>query len=879
MFMKDDGFDSKRIDDPYITEAYIPEEYHLKISGQGLKLANRNELRHPVGVVAAKSLRYFSSNGEDFNIFRARVMSVGWLRHIYNSFNWWKAYVVNAEGERKDMPMLYIGEEFGTATGDGGNEVDIVLSAFENDRCIVDQKLKGGTIFAVGYSERGGLFNSPDMYGIKTIVGSKYKGAGVTVTQNITKNLSLMAENTLKGSRKEISLNTIHEEIQKMKIVVLDRPRHDGLVKTIKNLGAQVILVKDDDLTPTFSATRNEIDMIIGVGGIPEAVLSAMIVEELGGEMSLRLLPASVAQNEKMLEVLHNWDLFKKNEIDILRNFKLVKPGTEKEGEIPWNKIWTSKDLARGKNLVFTASIIKNNPWVRLPDGKEAPGVKLNPETGDVTVHVVRIAENKLEIVPVLYRTAIGKYLKQYKIREERQDRTAENILVRLGNAYAEFGMYQKAKECLLKSLDSKDVDKDFLRGCNLIYEYVEGLDSLTNGFMQSPEQVIAHFKKLFYLDDRSDTGLRSWRMVKRFCEYLGDKNYRRQQYEIALTYYGKALKYSPHELKLYRKINIIQMKDMTEEYFQRIDKKYLEFNYQESRDWKSKKLGTALEIFYKNEGVLNFSCREPWLIFFRRTVLHGEKPSYKLAVLIKLLRLYRKLNRANETELSAFLQKEFGIKEEEIHLILDYRKIHKKFRSVGELYFVMGLYSESLSKLLLPSVKVESQNELEDANVPLSISLVEAMEKRYKNMLEELREGYKEETQEHFYAVAEAYHYVGLALYDEGDDCGAKLYYEKAVTFFHEIVEKFEGITPVNAQYRIGNLYEELGLLYEEEQVDYYEKAVNAYMSIIDERESMRLFGNIRGLIPVRINQSREKTEYLKKEILSLITQSNIQN
>lgn len=877
MFMRDESFDSKKIDEPYVTEAYIPEEYNLKISGQGLQLTKRNELRHPVGAVAAKSLRYFSSNGEDFNIFRARVMSVWWLRHIYNSFNWWKAYVVNAEGERKDMPMLYIGEEFGTAAGDGGNEVDIVLSAFENDRCIVDQKLEGGTIFAVGYSERGGLFNSPDMYGVKTIVGSKYKGAGVTVTNSITKNLRSMAENTLKGKEKEISPHNIHEEIRKMKIVVLDRPRHDTLVRTIRGLGARLILVKDDDLTPTFSVIRNEIDLVIGVGGIPEAVLSAMIVEQLGGEMSLRLLPANVAQDEKLLGVLSNWDLFKKNEIDILRNFKIVKPGTERKYEMPWNKVWTSRDLARGKDLVFTASVIKKNPWIRLPDGKEVPGAKLDLETGNVIVHVVRVVENKIEIVPVIYKTVIGEYLKQFNSKEETKDRAAEGVLVRLGNAYAEFGMYKRAKECLRKCSERKDLGEDFLRGCSLIYEYIEGLDSLTNGSMRSPEQVIAHFKRIFYLDDGSDTGLRSWRIVKRFCEYLGDKNYRKQQYETALTYYEKALKYSPHELKLYRKINVIQMRGITEEYFQRIDKEYLKSNYQEQGDWKKKKLRIALEIFYKNQDVLNFSCREPWLIFFRRTVLHGEKPSYKLAVLVKVLRLYRKLNRSDEAGLSLFLHKEFGIRKEEIHLILEYIKIYKRFYSVSELYFVKGLSAEGLSKLLLPDVKVESQNELEDANVPLSISLVEAMEKRYRNMLKELREGHKEETQEHFYAVAEAYHYVGLSLYDEGDVYGARLYYEKAVTFFNEIVEKFEGITPVNAQYRIGNLYEELGLLYEEKQADYYKKAINAYMGIIDERESIKLFGNIRGLIPVRVNQSRERVEYLKREILSLMPQLNI--
>ncbi|MBI2556355.1 MAG: fructose-bisphosphatase class II [Planctomycetes bacterium] len=130
-FVKDTSFDSERIDDPYIIEAYIPEEYNLKPTGDGLQLANRNELRHAVGIVAARSLKYFGTNGEGFNISRTRSMAVWWLRHIYNSFNWWKAYVVNAEGERKEMPMLYIGEKFGTATG-SENEADIVLSAFEN---------------------------------------------------------------------------------------------------------------------------------------------------------------------------------------------------------------------------------------------------------------------------------------------------------------------------------------------------------------------------------------------------------------------------------------------------------------------------------------------------------------------------------------------------------------------------------------------------------------------------------------------------------------------------------------------------------------------------------------------------------------------------
>ena len=877
VFVKDTSFDSERIDDPYIIEAYIPEEHNLKPKGDGLQLANRNELRHAVGIVAARSLKYFGTNGEGFNISRTRGMAVWWLRHIYNSFNWWKAYVVNAEGERKEMPMLYIGEKFGTATG-SENEADIVLSAFENDRCIVNQASGGGTIFAVGYSERGELFNSPDMYGVKTIVGSKYKGAGVNVLHGITKNLTLMAENTLKGKNKEIDPQSVRDEIKKMKVIILDRPRHEKLIRTVKEFGAQLILVKDDDLTPTLAVTRGEVDLIIGVGGIPEAMLSAIIIEKLGGEMRLRILPSGVAQDEKLLGMINNWNLFRKNEVDILRNFKVVRPGTEKEGERSWDTVWTSKDLARGKDMVFTASVIKKTPWIRFPDGKEAPGVEIDTETGEIIVHVVRIAGNNMEIVPVIYRTVIDRYAGQYKDYGEINDKTSAGMLVQLEKAYTEFGMYQKAKECLQKVIMSEGIHADLLQKFNSIYKYVEGLYALTHEPVQTPEAVIKHFEEVSRLAREDDVGIRSMRMIKRYYEYLGDKHYHEQQFEKAIEYYREALKYSPHELKLHRKINSTQMRDILEEFFRRIDRRYQELNYKESEDWEQFKLGTALEVFYSYEGRSNFSSRDPWLIFFRRTVLHGKKPSYKLAILTKLLRLYKKLNRASNYKLSQFLNKEFGMSGEEIDAILTFRNSksdfnyawgNKIFHSVGELYLVKGLSLESLSKLLLPKVILESQNELEDADIPLSISLVEAMEQRYKNILEELREGYKKEAQEHSYAVAEAYHYVGLALYDIGDDEGAKIYYDEAIKKFGEIIEKFEGITPVNAQYRIGNLYEELAMLYEKEPTHYYNKAMDAYTNIIDEQKSTEIFGYIGGLIFLKIVQARARVEYLKRELV----------
>jgi tetratricopeptide (TPR) repeat protein len=385
---------------------------------------------------------------------------------------------------------------------------------------------------------------------------------------------------------------------------------------------------------------------------------------------------------------------------------------------------------------------------------------------------------------------------------------------------------------------------------------------------LQTPKEIIEHFEKSGHLDEEDKERLRPRRMVKRFHEYHGDKDYQNKQYEDAIGHYNKALEYSPHELKLHRKVNSIQMRDMIEEYFSRIDKIYQGLSHKAIKELEKCKLGVALEIFYDYKGKVNFTCRNPWLIFLRRTVLHGETPSYKLAVLIKLLKLHKILNQVSDDELSLFLNTEFGISKEEVGIVTNYRKKHEKFDSVSELYFVKGLSLEGLSKLLFPRVRIESQNELEDSEIPLSISLVEAVERRYRNILEELKDGVKKEAQEHSYAVAEAYHYVGLALYDVGDDEGAKTNYERATTKFNEIINKFTGITPFNAQCRIGNLYEELALLYDDEKVAYYNKAMDAYTYITEERRSNIMFGYIRDLMAIKIWQTKERVNCIKKEL-----------
>ncbi len=865
-FKKDFSFNPEMIDDPYVIAAYISDKNTLDIHTENSSLADCIELIHPVALVAARTLKYFSTNNEGFNLFRARRMSVWLLRHIYNSFNWWSSYVVSAEGERKNWPMLYIGENFGSAKGSKVREADIVISAFENDSCIINATSKWGAIFAAGYSNRDGLFNSPDMYCTKLISAKKYKGSGISLTNGITKNLLLMSEHLQKSENKEPSSYRSYALIKQMRVIILDRPHHKQLIKTIDSLGAKVILAKDDDLSPTLSVVREDIDLMIGVGGVPEAVLSALIVENLGGEMSIRLLPASVAKDEKLLRNFKNWDSFRKEEIDVLKNFKITRPGTEKRDEIPWDKIWNSSDLARGNDMVFTASIIKKTPWIKYPDGRRVPGVTIDPDTGDVTVHVVHIRKDKLEIIPLIYKTVIKKYKEEYE--REKDEIKCLITLVQLAYVYTEFGLFRNAKECIQTIRKQQYINNGFLLKSDAIYEYITGVELLTIKTGLTKESIINHFEEADRLSGLTKGGPKPAKMIKRYYEYLGDTHILDQKHDKAMEYYKKALKYSPHELKIYRKLNSLEMMDMFASYFSKINDLYRDFNYRDPDDWISCKLKVALEVFYNSSANNYFSCKNPWLIFFRKTVLLSDPPSYQMAILVALLKLHNKLNNANDEELIQFLDKEFRISKTDVDIILNARVKKRKFDCVSEVYFIKGLTIDCITQLLYPNVKVASHNELEDSHIPLSITTVDAMERRASNILEELREGYKEDAQEHQYSLAESYHYLGLVFYDMGNIDGTKIYYSKALGHFKALVNRFKGLTPVNAQHRMADLFYELGLLFPEERIIYYKKSIDSYMNIIDDSKFIDTFGDIRVLALTIRHEALKMVENIENEL-----------
>lgn len=181
--------------------------------------------------------------------------------------------VVIGEGERDEAPMLYIGERVGC----GGPEVDIALDPLEGTTICANGAPNALSVIAIG--ERGNFLHSPDTYMDKIAVGPSGKGV-VDLDKSPTENLMALAE--AKGTR-----------IEDLTVIILYRPRHEALIKEVRQAGARIKLISDGDVSAAIATTKPEtgIDILLGIGGAPEGVLAAAALRCVGGDMQGRLKP------------------------------------------------------------------------------------------------------------------------------------------------------------------------------------------------------------------------------------------------------------------------------------------------------------------------------------------------------------------------------------------------------------------------------------------------------------------------------------------------------------------------------------------------------------------------------------------------------------
>jgi fructose-1,6-bisphosphatase II len=194
--------------------------------------------------------------------------------------------VVIGEGEKDEAPMLYNGEE----VGDGdGPEVDVAVDPLEGTRLTALGMPNAISVIAV--AERGTMFfPGAALYMDKIAVGPEAADA-IDIEATPTENLERVAE------AKRVHVNDLT-------VVVLERDRHDDLIAELREAGARVNLIRDGDVAPAMAAAQSVrgIDLLMGIGGTPEGVISAAAIKCLGGAMQGKLWPRNEEERSALVE-------------------------------------------------------------------------------------------------------------------------------------------------------------------------------------------------------------------------------------------------------------------------------------------------------------------------------------------------------------------------------------------------------------------------------------------------------------------------------------------------------------------------------------------------------------------------------------------------
>jgi len=228
--------------------------------------------------------------------------------------------VVIGEGQKDEAPMLYIGERLGTGNGPA---VDIAVDPIDGTR-LLSQGMPN-SIATVALAERGALFESPYvMYMEKMVVGPDARDA-IDLRDSVTDNLRRVA--AAKG-----------RSVRDLTVVILDRPRHEGLMAEAREAGARLKLIPDGDVFGALATAMpgHGADMLLGIGGAPEAVVAACAIRCIGGGMQCRLWPRNDEERAAVVE----------HRIDVSR-------------------ILTAEDLAGGEQHFFAATGITDGEFLR----------------------------------------------------------------------------------------------------------------------------------------------------------------------------------------------------------------------------------------------------------------------------------------------------------------------------------------------------------------------------------------------------------------------------------------------------------------------------------------------------------------------------------
>jgi len=251
--------------------------------------------------------------------------------------------VVIGEGEKDEAPMLYNGEEVGDGSGP---QVDVAVDPLEGTRLTALGQPNAIAVIAV--AERGTmLFPGAAVYMEKIAVGPEGIGV-IDINASPTENVKAVAGAKGVGPR-EIS------------VVVLERDRHDDLIAELREAGAKVNLIRDGDVAPAIAAAQGGtgVDMLYGIGGTPEGVISAAALKCVGGGIQGKLWPRNDEERQA-----------------------LATAGLDPERVLTTNDLVAGEDVFVAATGVTTGSLLRGVSY--LPNGAVTDSIVMRSRSGTV---------------------------------------------------------------------------------------------------------------------------------------------------------------------------------------------------------------------------------------------------------------------------------------------------------------------------------------------------------------------------------------------------------------------------------------------------------------------------------------------------------------
>lgn len=270
--------------------------------------------------------------------------------------------IVIGEGEKDEAPMLYNGERLGNGQPP---QVDIAVDPIDGTRLLALGRQN--SLSTVAMADRGSMFNpGPIVYMDKIAVGPGAKGA-IDLEVSPSVNLRSVAR-------------ALGKEIRDLTVMVLDRPRHDKLIAEIRKAGARIRLITDGDVAGALMTAWPEsgVDLLMGVGGSPEGVISACALKSMGGEIQAKLYPRNDAEATKARDLGMNLDQVLYTD-DLVRSDNVFFAATGiTDGEL-LDGVKYYADGARTHSLVMRSKsgtvreIVSRHRWSKLMEISQVP--------------------------------------------------------------------------------------------------------------------------------------------------------------------------------------------------------------------------------------------------------------------------------------------------------------------------------------------------------------------------------------------------------------------------------------------------------------------------------------------------------------------------